>query len=68
MNNNHAFNNGLIKTGVKIKVTILKDNTIMIFRSKTKTREYLKLSESKLNRGIAKREMFGMKFEILNNK
>lgn len=43
-NVNHAFNNSLMKS-LKVKATIIKDNTVIIFRSKAKARQYLKLSE-----------------------
>lgn len=41
INNNHAFDNGLIKTAHKIKLTNISSGEEFIFRSKSKASEFL---------------------------
>lgn len=64
INNNHAFNIGLI-SATKIKATIIIDNTQMIFRSKAKARKYLKMPEKILNEGLESGEIRGIKLEYI---
>ena len=64
MNNNHAFNTGLIYTK-KIKAIIISDNTEIIFRSKSKARKYLQLPEKVLNKGLELGEIRGIKLEYI---
>lgn len=64
INNNHAFNNGLIPAK-KIKATIIIDNTQMIFRSKSKAKEYLKITNSMLDKGLKQGEIRGIKLEYI---
>ena len=61
----NAFNKRLIKSSVRVKASFYLDGTIMIFRSKTKAREYLKMSEKELNEGLKKGEKSGIKLELL---
>ena len=62
-NSNHMFNSGLRKDNIKIKVTILLDGTQIIFRSKTKAKQYLKLSDKKIEKALILGEIDGIKFE-----
>ena len=64
INNIHAFNTGLTPA-MKIKATIIFDNTEMTFRSKAKAREYLKMPEKVLNRGLEQGEIRGIKLEYI---
>lgn len=64
INNNHAFNNGLIPA-IKVKATIIFDNTEMTFRSKAKAREYLKMPEKVLNKGLEQGEIREIKLEYI---
>lgn len=65
INNNHAFNKRLIKSSIRIKASFYSDGTIMIFRSKTKAREYLNMSEKLLNKGLKIGEIGDIKLELL---
>ena len=50
---------------IKVKATIIFDNTEMTFRSKAKAREYLKMPEKVLNKGLEQGEIREIKLEYI---
>ncbi|MDF9611926.1 HNH endonuclease [Bacillus cereus] len=62
-NINHAFDTGLINTGIKVKVDGI------LFRSTSKAAEYIKCSQTSLSRAIreGRRVCKGFSFEVVGN-